>query len=85
MKTYEAIFNEEEENVNDELIQEFLDSMRTELNHEFQRNPKHSEWGDDGAYFDIVEEIDWRGVDCVDDSSRHYKKNIKKIHSMLKK
>jgi len=76
---------EELQEETDKLIKEFLDSMRTELNNEFQRNPKHSDWGDDGAYLEVAEEIDWRGVDCVDDSSRHYKKNVKRIHSMLKK
>lgn len=75
----------EEEEENDRLIKELLDSMRTELNNEFQRNPRHSDWGDDGTFLDIAEEIDWRGVECVDDSSRHYKKNVKKIHSLLKK
>lgn len=79
-----TIHDDQEEQESDRLIQEFLDSMRTELNNETQRNPRYSDWGDDGQFLDIAEEIDWRGVDFVDDSSRHYKKNVRKIHSLLK-
>lgn len=75
--------NNQEES--DRLIQEFLDSLKVELSNETQRNPKHSDWGDDGTYKEIAEEIDWEGIDCVDDSSRHYKKNVRKIHSLLRK
>lgn len=74
-----------EEEESDRLIQEFLDSMKVELNNDLKRNPKHSDWGDDGAFLEIVDEIDWRGVDTVDDSSRNYKKDVRKIHSLLKK
>jgi len=74
--------NEEEQ---DELIKEFLESMNIELNNDLKRNSKYSEWGDEGNYREIEDEIDWKGVDVVDDSSRHYKRTVRKIHSLLKK
>ncbi len=73
------------EEESDRLIQEFLDSMKEELNNDLKRNPRHSDWGDDGDFLDIVDEIDWRGTDFVDDSSRNYKKDVRKIHSLLLK
>jgi hypothetical protein len=76
---------QEEEQESDRLIQEFLDSMKVELNNDLKRNSRHSDWGDDGAFLEIADEIDWRGVDTVDDSSRNYKKDVRKIHSLLKK
>lgn len=69
----------------DMLIHEFLESMNVELNNENLRRTKYSEWGDDGKYMDIENEIGWVGVDVVDDSSRHYKRTVRKIHSLLKK
>ena len=59
--------------------------MKVELNNDLKRNSRHSDWGDDGAFLEIADEIDWRGVDTVDDSSRNYKKDVRKIHSLLKK
>lgn len=59
--------------------------MNIELNNDLKRNSKYSEWGDEGNYREIEDEIDWKGVDVVDDSSRHYKRTVRKIHSLLKK
>lgn len=78
------LLKQQQEEEGDKLIQEFLDSMRVELSNDIKRNPKHSDWGDDGEFLEIADEIDWRGVEVVDDSSRNYKKDVRKIHSILK-
>lgn len=80
-----SILKSKEEEESNKLIDEFLGSLRIELMNETKRNPKYSDWGDDGEFLEIAEEIDWRGVHSVDDSSRHYKKDVRKIHSLLKK
>jgi len=67
----------------DQLIEQFLKTLGRELRNPLERDPEDTDWGEEGTYSDVIDSIDWEGVDRVDDSSRYYKKKVKRIYHLL--
>lgn len=71
--------------LDEKLIHSFVDSLSKELHDPFGPDPSSADWGDECRYSDVIDFIEWEGVDFIDDSSQHYKNKIKKIHRILQK
>lgn len=75
--------NNEEEQEQLKLIEQFLKTLDRELKNPLERDPWDTDWGDDGIYSDIIESVDWEGVERIDDSTKHYKRKVKKIYEKV--